>query len=109
MLRRLWIAVAFACVATAADPQTPAFDPQAWKASRAGPPTQVLTLGTAHLSQLKSPVNEGMMAALLDKLATFSPEIITVETVSGEQCDTLKRYAGLYPESFATWCKTTES
>ena len=72
-------------------------------------PTRVLTLGTAHLSQLKAPVNEVIMAALLDRLAAFAPEIITVENVSGEQCDTLNRYAALYPESFATWCKTTES
>ena len=50
-----------------------------------------------------------MMTALLDNLAAFKPDIITVENVSGEQCEHLKRYTGVYPESFDTWCQNTDA
>ena len=99
----LWVLL-FLAGAGAATAQTPAFDPRAWKGAQAGAPTQVLTLGSAHLSQLKTPVDAAMTAAVLDKLAAYRPEVITAENVAGEQCDLLKRYAGTYPDSFDTWC-----
>jgi hypothetical protein len=71
--------------------QTPAFDPKSWKGQHAGKPTQVLTLGSAHLSQLGQPVTPEMMEPLLAKLATFNPTIITHEGLSGEQCDIVNR------------------
>jgi hypothetical protein len=91
--------------AGAAAAQTPAFDPREWKGAQAGPPTQMLTLGSAHLSQMATPVDAAMMSALLDKLAAYRPDIITAENVSGEQCDELKRYPGTYPDSFGAWCR----
>jgi len=91
--------------AGAAAAQTPAFDPHEWKGAQAGPPTRVLTLGSTHLSQITTPTDDAMMAALLDKLAAYKPDLITVENVSGEQCDGLKRYSGIYPDSFDTWCR----
>jgi hypothetical protein len=45
-----------------------------------------------------------MMSALLYKLAAFRPNIITVESVSGEQCDQLGRYSTTYPGSYDAWC-----
>ena len=108
MLRFMCLVVSLACIA-AASAQTPAFDPRAWKGSRAGPPTRVLTVGTAHLAGLPVPVDHTMTSLLLDKLSAFEPDIITVEVVSGEQCDTLKRYAGSYPDSFKVWCTNVES
>jgi len=84
--------------------QAPAFDPREWKGAQAGPTTKVLNLGSRHLSQISVAGNKGMMSALLDKLAAFKPDIITVEDVSGEQCEHLKRYSGVYPESFDRWC-----
>jgi hypothetical protein len=90
--------------AGASHSQTPAFDPREWKGAHPGPPTQVLTVGSVHLSQMKAKVDEAMMAALLDKLAAYKPDIITAENVSGEQCDHLKRYAGAYPDSYGAWC-----
>jgi len=88
--------------------QTPAFDPREWKGAQAGPPTQVLTLGSPHLSQLPKPLSAAMMSALLDKLAAYRPDIITAENVAGEQCDHLRRYAGIYPDSFDTWCRAAD-
>jgi hypothetical protein len=89
--------------------QTPAFDPKEWKGAQAGPPTRVLNLGSPHLSQMPVAANEALMSALLDKLAAFRPDVITVENVAGEQCEHLKRYAGVYPESFDTWCSAADA
>jgi hypothetical protein len=83
----------------------PAFDAPAWKSGHAGPSTEVLTLGSPHLATLRAPIDATVMAALLDRLAAYRPDIITVENVSGEQCDTLHRYAGTYPDSYETWCR----
>jgi len=96
-------ALLIAVWAGAAVAQTPAFDPRDWKGSQAGAPTQVLTLGSPHLSQgLK--VDSAMMSALLDKLAAYHPNIVTAENVSGEQCDLLRRYGATYPGSYDDWC-----
>jgi hypothetical protein len=95
--------------ASAAFAQTPAFDPREWKGVEAGPPTQVLTLGSAHLSQMATPMGGASMAVLIDKLAAFRPDIVTVENVSGEQCEHLKRYPAIYPDSFDAWCRAPDA
>jgi len=95
-------------LALPASAQTPAFDPRAWKGLQAGPPTEVLTLGSPHLSQIATTVTPAMMGPLLDKLAAFRPSLITAENVSGEQCDQLRRYATNYPGSFEAWCRAPE-
>jgi hypothetical protein len=84
---------------------SPAFDPRDWHGAQVGASTRMLTLGSFHLGQAPVDVNEAMMGALLDKLAAYRPDIITVEQVSGEQCDHLQRYVGVYPDSFDTWCR----
>ena len=95
--------------ASMAGAQTPAFDPRDWKGAQAGPPTQVLTIGSTHLSELDNVVSPEMLAPLLDKLAAFKPDIITYEGISGEQCDTLKRYPAKYPGMFDTYCWPTDA
>jgi hypothetical protein len=89
----------------AAAPAAPAFDPTAWKGRHAGPSTDILTLGSPHLSTLPAPVDAALVAALLDRLAAWRPDTITVEGVAGEECETLQRYAGTYPDSFGAWCR----
>jgi hypothetical protein len=49
-----------------------------------------------------------MLTALLNKLAAYKPEVITVENVSGDQCAHLKTYAGLYPGSYEQWCRAPD-
>jgi Family of unknown function (DUF5694) len=95
------IALAFAGAGAA---ETPAFDPRSWKGQHAGPPSQVLTVGSTHLGQIKVVVTPEMLAPLLGKLSAFKPDIITHEGRSGEQCEVLKRYAARYPGMFDTYC-----
>ncbi len=87
--------------------QTPAFDPRSWRGQHAGPASQVLTLGSAHLAQLKKPPTPDMLVPLLDKLAAFQPDIITHEGLSGEQCDGVERYGARYPDIYKDYCWDT--
>ncbi len=107
-MRKIVCALAALACAGAGAAQTPAFDPREWKGDQAGAPTQMLTLGSFHLSQAPVAVNEAMMGALLDKLAAYKPDIITVEQVSGEQCEHMKRYVAIYPDSYGTWCRAPD-
>lgn len=107
-MRLMIMALAALTVSSGVHAATPAFDPRSFKGTQAGPPTEVLTLGTAHLSQMKTPPSAAMLAPLLNRLAAFRPTIITHEGISGEQCDTLKRYAATYPDMFETYCRGTE-
>lgn len=102
-------ALASLTTAVPAVAETPAFDPRSWKGQHIGLPTQVLTLGSAHLAQLPKPVTPAMLAPLLDKLAAFKPQIITHEGISGEQCEVLKRYPNRYPGMFDTYCYDTDA
>jgi Family of unknown function (DUF5694) len=98
-------AVAFA---VAAHGQTPAFDLHTWKGIQAGPPTQILVLGSPHLSEFKAGMGPQLLEPLLNRLAAFRPTVITHEGISGEQCDNLKRYAVKYPGVFDQYCWGTE-
>lgn len=102
-MRQIAIILAFTFSASALA-QTPAFDPKSWKGQHAGPPTQVLNLGSAHLNQMEKPVTTAMLAPLLDKLAAFKPDIITHEGLTGEQCDIVSRYEARYPDIFKDYC-----
>jgi hypothetical protein len=97
-----------AALAGTAVAQTPAFDPREWKGALASAPTQVLTLGSPHLSEMRVKLNEGLMTNILDKLAAYHPDFITAEGVSGEQCDQLRRYVTVYPGSFDAWCSVPD-
>ncbi len=107
-MHRTFCVIVARALASAASGQTPAFDPREWKGAQAGPVTRILNLGSPHLAQMPAAVNEAMLSGLLDKLAAFKPDIITAENVSGEQCEHLKRYSGIYPEAFDSWCSDSD-
>ncbi|BEV12765.1 DUF5694 domain-containing protein [Asticcacaulis sp. DW145] len=88
--------------------QTPAFDPTTWKPPVAGPKTQVLVLGSIHLSNLDK-FDPASMSALLDKLAAYKPTVITIEALSGMQCDQLRRYPTIYPGVADQYCRPTDA
>lgn len=57
-----------------------------------GPRAQVLVLGTMHLREMPDGFDPASLNGLLDRLAAFKPGIITIETESGEECDTAARH-----------------
>jgi Family of unknown function (DUF5694) len=97
-----WIILGLALFASTANSK--AFDPRAFRGKQAGPPTQVLTLGSAHLAQLDGPVTPELLASVLDRLAAWKPDIITHEGISGEQCDLLERYRARFNNVWETYC-----
>ena len=75
----------------------------------AGPPTRVLVLGTVHLAQDDAgDVAPSAIEPLLQRLAAFDPQIITVEAMPGETCDLMARHPAVYdPEGGASYCPDT--
>lgn len=72
----------------------------------AGPRARVLTLGTIHLRTLPASFDPAALDGLLDRLAAFRPEIVTIETENGEECDLAARHAARYG---ADYCPSTEA
>ncbi|GMV28637.1 MAG: hypothetical protein AMXMBFR59_07620 [Rhodanobacteraceae bacterium] len=85
-----------------ADDRAPALDRK-----MPGPRSVVLVLGSPHLSAVKHPLAERLQP-MLDRLAAFAPDIITIENLSGEQCDLVARHPSVYPkENLEPYCVDT--
>lgn len=81
-------------------------------AHMAGPRTQVLVLGSVHLSQLPKGATLGpkQLQPLLDRLAAYRPDIITIEGLSGETCDLMARHPTVYaPGDVSDYCPDTSA
>ncbi len=87
---------------------TPAFDPRLHKQEIAGSPAQVLVLGSPHLSQLPNKLDPKLLEPLLDRLAAFRPDVITVEGLSGEECDALLRFKAQHGTAWDDYCWPTD-
>ncbi|MDE2235812.1 MAG: hypothetical protein KGK44_09715 [Gammaproteobacteria bacterium] len=75
-----------------------------------GARTQVLVLGTAHLSNAPKEFKPQSLQPLLARLAEFQPDIITIEGISGESCALMAQYPGIYnPENVAPYCVNTRA
>lgn len=61
-----------------------------------GPRAQVLVLGTTHLSGMPASFKPGLLEPLLQRLATFKPDVIAIEALSGETCDLMLRHSAVY-------------
>lgn len=80
-----------------------------WNKGLAGPPTRVMVLGTTHLSGLPEDFKTERLEPLLDRLAAFKPDIITIEALSGPDCDMLIRYVAVYPGTANDYCASTDT
>ncbi|RVT92407.1 DUF5694 domain-containing protein [Sphingomonas crocodyli] len=91
------------CLAAASLPVVAApFDPGAMQV--AGPRTQMLVLGTPHLGEFGESFRPELLGPLLDRLAAFRPDVITIEGLSGPDCEMLIRYKPLYPGVADDFC-----
>ena len=82
-------------------------DLDAIDADMVGSRTRVLVLGTFHLSEHADEFEPQALEPLLQRLEAFAPEVITVESISGEQCDLVMRYRGVYSEGWDRFCFDT--
>ncbi|MDF2495444.1 DUF5694 domain-containing protein [Sphingomonas sp.] len=94
-----------AVAAGAAPEYRPAFRPEQLKGPPTGTPNDVLVLGTTHLSGMDDNFRPAMLAPLLDRLARWKPTAITVEALSGLQCDSLRRYPVRYASTVEDYCR----
>lgn len=74
-----------------------------------GQRSQVLVLGSIHLSQLPKDFKREALAPVLDKLAAFKPDIIAIEAISGEGCDLGLRHPAVYADSVTGYCRDTRT
>ena len=91
-------ALAVACVAAApASAQAP-FDPRAYQHQHVGQPTQILVLGTPHLSGAPDNFDPAVLEPLLSRLAAFHPDAIAIEALPGRAIAQMWQYRASYPE-----------
>jgi len=103
-----WLLVAFTGVgvANAADH----IDLSTFAGDNTAPRTQVLVLGTVHLSGAPKTFRAEALAPVMDRLAAFKPAIITVEQLPGDVCDQMQHQPALYtPEEVDTYCGDTRA
>ncbi len=74
-----------------------------------GARTEVMVLGTPHLAGWPKDYDTKRLAPLLDRLAAYRPDIITIEALSGRDCDQLKRYAATIPDAWEQYCWDTDA
>jgi hypothetical protein len=79
-------------------------------AGMVGPRSEVLVLGSVHLSQLPKgvEVKPEQLQPLLDRLAAYGPTMITIEGLPGETCDLMARHPTVYsPDDVHKYCRAT--
>jgi len=68
-----------------------------------GPRAQVLVVGSVHLADQPEGFRPESLAPVLDRLAAFRPDIITIEAIPGESCDLMARNPVRY-QGVADYC-----
>ena len=68
-----------------------------------GPRTQMFTLGSVHLSGHEA-WQRGWLAPLNAKLVAWRPEVVTVESLSGAQCELMRSTPQRYAEVYEHYC-----
>lgn len=91
------ILLALIALAAPALAQT-SFDPRAYQRQVAGERTQILVIGTPHLSGTPEGWDPAVLEPLLDRLAAFRPDAITIEALPGRQVSQLWQYRAVFPE-----------
>lgn len=67
-------------------------------------PTEVLVLGTPHLSGIQH-IQQPWLGPLLDRLAAWKPQVIMIEGLSGPECFLLRAYQKSWPETADDYCR----
>lgn len=96
--------MAMLCAATTAAAQAPALDLRGVDPALTVEPTKVMVLGSTHLSAYRDTVSPDDIMPLLDRLATYAPDVITIESVSGETCELIRIYQSEYPGTADSYC-----
>jgi hypothetical protein len=96
---KLFVAAALIVAALVAPAlaQTRPFDPREYQRQVVGEPTQILVLGTMHLSGTPEDFDPAVLTPVLDRLAAFNPDAIAIEALPGRQIAQMWEYQASYP------------
>lgn len=72
------------------------FDPRDYQGRVHGRKTEVLVLGSPHLSGAPADFDAAALEPLLARLEAFAPDVIAIENLSGESLHALRAYDGVY-------------
>ena len=78
------------------DPDRP-FDPREYQSRLHGEKTQILVLGSPHLSNAAEGFDPAVLEPVLERLAAYAPDVIVIENLSGESVHALRAWRALYP------------
>lgn len=82
----------------------PAFQPGALDDEPAGPPNEVMVLGSPHLAALPNSFRLEMVDPLVARLVAWRPTDIAVEDNSGLLCDKMRRMPERYQDAIESYC-----
>ncbi|MGE0530911.1 MAG: DUF5694 domain-containing protein [Hyphomonadaceae bacterium] len=91
-------AVTLAAIAPAAAQNRP-FDPREYQGRHVGQPTQILVIGTMHLSGTPDTFDPAVLEPLLERLEAFRPDAIAIEALPGRTIDQLWEWRESYPQA----------
>ncbi len=94
------LALALAAPALA---QNRPFDPRTYQSRHVGEPTQILVIGTPHLSGAPDDFDAAVLEPLLDRLASFRPDAIAIEALPGRSVSQMWDYRETYPDVAASY------
>jgi hypothetical protein len=80
-----------------------AFDPRTYQKAHIGPPTQIMVLGTPHLSGTPEDWDPSVLEPLLDRLAGFEPDAIAIEALTGIGIHSMWAYRETFPDVATTY------
>ncbi|GAA4854729.1 DUF5694 domain-containing protein [Luteimonas vadosa] len=70
-----------------------------------GPRTQMLTLASTHLSGHSGKWSPAWLEPLLRPLVAWRPQLVTIEQLSGSQCESMRGNPVVFGEIFETYCR----
>lgn len=95
-------------LATPVAGQQEAFSPQAHRGEVAGPLSEIMVLGTPHLTQLPEELDGMDIAPLIGRLTAWQPDVIMIENLSGLDCAVLRDYADIFGDTAESYCRDPE-
>lgn len=90
-------AVTLAAIAPAAAQNRP-FDPREYQGRHVGEPTQILVIGTPHLSGTPDGFDPAVLEPLLERLERYRPDAIAIEAMPGRGIAQMWEYRETYPQ-----------
>lgn len=87
----------------AAEDTSASFDPRTYHQAHIGAPTQIMVLGTPHLSGTPEDWDPSVLELLLDRLAGFQPDAIAIEALTGVGIHSMWAYREAYPDVATTY------